>query len=557
MSNRKNRKDLPVAGDVAGNLATDVAGEPAKTKPLATDAGSPHAPEAATDTPESYFLRMRRGVGEMLPEMGRWEKYAYPTAMAVLLLATPFFYGYLARFAINCDPFIYGQNAKEILQGERLYSEIWVDKPVLTPLLYAVPQLLFPRSYEAIAVFGSLGLVLQAALCWWVFRASRALALAAVAFVTFFPVAHLDYVWPSTEHFANLFATGNLLVAYAIISKRRFTLWQCAAVGALSCLAFHVRQTAILSGAVPFAAVAMAEASWRRKTIGVAVMFCGGVAALAAAIGLVVKFGDPKSYFNAIFLHTHSYASTGNPLEPVELTITLLESGLGVLFVLFLVMSFASRYRWPALIAAIVGLAQCLSPMRAFEHYWVGLFPYVIFLSALALDRSIPGRGPLALIYAAVLLIVMSPQAAWLLKIAGDRPTWHAYQHVAAAVDRAAPGGGTLLVFGPVGGCEPIQFASTLAPAHMVWTVFGLDPPVCNILPHALTGDDVFAAIMAKPPTVLAIRADYAQSAILAADPKDLPRSRLLIRSLVGKYRYEQKENVEGYIIAVLAGQKG
>ena len=52
-------------------------------------------------------------------------EFAFAAVILILLLTVPVFYIYVARMAINCDPFVYGQNAKDMLQGKRLYSEIW------------------------------------------------------------------------------------------------------------------------------------------------------------------------------------------------------------------------------------------------------------------------------------------------------------------------------------------------------------------------------------------------------------------------------------------------
>jgi hypothetical protein len=94
-------------------------------------------------------------------------------ALVALLCAPPLLYAYMGCYVENPDPFIYGQVAKEMLSGRRLYSETWQDKPPLAYVAYALPQIVFPRSYGAIGFFGGLCVAVTSALYAYAFRGTR------------------------------------------------------------------------------------------------------------------------------------------------------------------------------------------------------------------------------------------------------------------------------------------------------------------------------------------------------------------------------------------------
>src|SRR5579863_1779992 len=62
------------------------------------------------------------------------------------LLASPYLYQCVASIQPSVDSYTYAEAAKEVLQGRKLYTDIYFDKGPLTALLVAIPALLEPRS---------------------------------------------------------------------------------------------------------------------------------------------------------------------------------------------------------------------------------------------------------------------------------------------------------------------------------------------------------------------------------------------------------------------------
>jgi len=196
---------------------------------------------------------------------------------AITLVIVPAIYGSLCQRFTNCDPFVYASLAKDVMAGKRLYLEAWQDKPPLTFFFYALPQLVVPHSYVAIGVFSGLCIAIQGLLIAREFRRSLPAMTGCVLFSALFPMTHWDYAWPSTEHFANLFVVGNVLIAFRIVRDSRFTLLQCFMAGAFACAAFHVRQNLILCGVVPVLAVLLSPRPAAEKGAGAVAYLAGAL----------------------------------------------------------------------------------------------------------------------------------------------------------------------------------------------------------------------------------------------------------------------------------------
>ena len=464
----------------------------------------------------------------------------------VLAIVVPLLYRSTYCLAQSPDPFLYSQAAKEMLAGKRLYLECWQDKPPLAIVAYALPQILRPRSYSAIMFGLGLSLVGQGLLVGWALRSNVVVALAAFLFIAFSPMTHWDFAWPSTEHFSNFFITANLVVAYVICRDRRFSLVQCLLWGAVSSAAFNTRQGTVFSAVVPLAALLMAEAPLRRKTLGIAAAGAGFLAAWLAVLGLVAWIGDLRGYYHTVFTYPRSYARLGDRGQVIELVRQLLcSTWLPVLATLFAGLSLRTRYRWLAMVALVSGFLLCLLPMRAFPHYWVNLLPAIALLVGLGLDACNRSLRGLEWIGLATVAIVVLPHADRHLRAAHAAQNYEAYVRVAAAADRLAPAGATLLVNGPMT-CEAIQFASRLPAAHMYSTAFQLGYPNCTILPRPI--ERIVEEYLASPPGVIVMPAvDLERLPQTAQDPTAMR----LIRLLWKRYTYRVAEVVEGYAIAV------
>ncbi|MBI2823983.1 MAG: hypothetical protein HYX69_04740 [Planctomycetia bacterium] len=472
-------------------------------------------------------------------------------ALVVVLGAIVWIYEFTARQAVDGDPFIYAALAKDVLAGKRLYLDVWQDKPPLGILMYALPQLFVPRSYSAVMCFSAVLIATQAALFAYAFRRHKVAALGAAMFIAVFPLTEYGYSWPSTEHFANLFVTGNVLIALSIYRRQSFTLAQCFAVGAFACAAFHIRQNIVLCGVIPGLAVLVTPVGWADKLKGIGAMVAGALVGWLLILGLVLRFCDWREYFWTVFVYPRAYAAIGSMRDVIDLAIMLWRGSLPFVIVFFAGVAAASRqYRWLVVSALVVGLASCVLPMRAYIHYWGNCFPYVALLIGLGLERLERDNRPLAWVSMAALAIAFIPTAGVRVQLAYKEPSNWKLERVAAAVDRAAPAGANLMVCGPMC-CESIQFASRLPAANKFSWVSQFQPLWRDILPESL--DNIFADYVAHPPDVIAIEHNHLKNAMANFAP-DAPDYLRLMRALFDTHEYKIVDNLEGYVIAVRQG---
>ena len=238
-------------------------------------------------------------------------------------------------------------------------------------------------------------IVAQAFLLAYAFRRALAAAAACSLFVIFFPLEIGTFTWPSTEHFANLFVTGCLVIALAVTRAKNFSTVQCVAAGALAIAAFHVRQNTVLCGLLPLLAVMLADRSWRDRIAAVAWMVAGGMAAWGVVIGIVLWLGDLHGYFWALFIYPRIFASQGKQEDMFQLVQFFAGTTLPLIVALFGLLAAHGRYL-PLTVAAIaVGVGGCLLTFHNHSHYLVNVLPYVALLIGLGTQRLARfRRGP-------------------------------------------------------------------------------------------------------------------------------------------------------------------
>jgi len=468
---------------------------------------------------------------------------------AITLLNAPWMYGLVCRRLTNCDPFVYASLAKDVLGGKKLYLEAWQDKPPLTILFYALPQLVVPHSYVAIGFFTGICIAIQGLLVVSAFRKSLAAMVGSLLFVTLFPMTNWDYSWPSTEHFANLFVVINVLIAYRIVRDRTFTLLDCILVGVCACAAFHIRQNIVLSGALPGLAILLAPRTMGEKVAGVISCAAGALAMWGLVLGLVYAYGDMRGYFYTVFVYPRAYASAGNWNNVVELARMLWETPLPFIMALFGLISANSRYKWLITVAAVIGILSCVLPMRAYTHYWSNSLPYVALMIGIALQRTERVDRRLAWIYTLSIAVAVLPMTSMRLLSNLYQPQTQPMVRVAEMVDLVAPDNATLMVCGPWN-CELIQFSSKLPSANRYSWVNQFQPPWINILPDSL--DTIFGEYLASPPTVLVVDQGYLTAALSEEGPPDGYEHLRLVRLLWTQHKYRVANTVEGYVVAVL-----
>jgi hypothetical protein len=211
----------------------------------------------------------------------------------------------------NPDPCVLGECAFELMSGGSLYGDVWQDKAPLAIGAYAVPQLVAPRSYAALQVF--LGAVLLGLGAYAAAKArTRAAAWLSVAIVVVVPLSHVDLLWASTEHFANVFVIGVLALAWRERRGDVAGLWVAWAAGAAVACGFHVRQTTLPVALVYVAVVLASKRSLTDRITRLAAFGAGGLAAWIGIIGLVSVVGDVHGYIDAVFMYPSRYASAGS-----------------------------------------------------------------------------------------------------------------------------------------------------------------------------------------------------------------------------------------------------
>ncbi|MGD1276466.1 MAG: hypothetical protein ABR964_04500 [Tepidisphaeraceae bacterium] len=481
------------------------------------------------------------------PSMSLAGRVALVACLAAFSVALAFAYRYQAYQPTNIDPFVYGQCAKEVLAGKRLYVQTWQDKPPLGLMLYAVPQLFKPRSYPAMGFFLGLWLAGEGLVYVAVLRRNLAAALCCFAFITSAPLMHEDWKWLSLEHFANPFVAGLLLLAYAMLRDRSFTLVQCALIGVLTVVAFHIRQNVVLAGVVPAMVVAFSRQPWSRRVLGLGVAALAGLICWGAVLLLVLWIGDLHGYFYTVFVYSFGYAKTGRGRDLVNLWFHFAQTRLPLLLFLFAGLGLLGRYRWLVAGSLLVGMAHCMLPKREFPHYWCNLFPFVALYMGIALQRdSIRSSSLRWTIVGAVFLAGMLSAAASLYQVY-QWPTYKIYKSVAETVDRIAPPGSTLLTYGPFPSCgEGVVFLSSLPPANTYWWWRFFEGPYPLLLPRSQ--ETIFKEYLEHPPGVMAIEKQYFQNVLKTDNPSNTDR---LIRMLAARYRYRTEGTSADFVILV------
>jgi hypothetical protein len=520
---------------------------------------------------------------------------ALAIAIALLCGSIPFAYRYFTNQTIDPDPFIYGHIATEMLAGKKLYLQTWEDKPPLTFFCYAIPQVLGYRTYGALGLLLGIWLVAQGLLFFTAFARNLPVAVCCLLFTILFPLCDGEWIWPSTEHFSNLFIAGMLLIAYAIWREQRFAFWQCASAGILMVIAFHIRQNNVLPGLLPMAAILASDQPAAMKRRGIATLLGGALVSWLMILLIMLRIGDLGGYFYTVFAYPQLFARAGNWPDVARLALLLAPMALWLLLMFSAAAAMTRRFRWFVGGSLVLGIVMCLLPRRPYVHYWLNLFPFIALYMGIGLGRAggvtvlspppvFRGKGAEAATardrvrvgvttnpinagphpspppeyqgrekdtICGIVEIIISYRTAWALSaaflfagglmLAGRlwttslQPSYHDYQLVAAAVDQVARPDSTLLVYGPMP-AEAIIFTSKVPAANTYCFTFQFLPPYPQILP--VPQDQIFLQYSAHPPDIIAIDRKYLADAQAPGSP-NAPQS--LIRLLLGRFAYSTK----------------
>ena len=438
-----------------------------------------------------------RGSGERLP------LFALAACSAVALL-TYYFSGFTI---VDHDPFVMGEVARRVVEGEALYREVWDNKPPLAILFYAPAQLLVPMSYVGQQLFGAVWTGAQGAIAFGLLRGHSTLVRSlAAALVLLLPLSRPDFIWASSEDAVNLFALALTLIAYRIARRGHWRTWELGLAGALAVLAFHCRQPGILF-AIPvglFLLVGPDRAA--EKARGIAAMAAGALVGAVLTLAIVLPVTDLSSYLHAMFVAPRHYVASQGPAAGwvVHEQLMMLR-GQPYLLICPFALLVASGWRERLLIAlvGVVSIAAVLAPLREFGHYQEQLIPLLVLCAVIATRALEALSRPIAQSYAATLMVFCVMNAGILARELrnddGEMAELDTVVDVIESEHVKAPG--TLLAIGRHSAY--IYFRTRVAPVHKFhWDYFlGAD----GYLPEAPTS--VMQAIAERPPTWLAVDA--------------------------------------------------
>jgi len=484
------------------------------------------------------------GSDRVLPAPAEWSLLRWLLIVAPFVVFVPAMYGYAGRQPIDRDAFIYAQVGKEMLAGQSLYQETWMDKPPLTFVLYAIPQIISPRSYQAIAFFCGLFVIAQGVLFAWVFRQTPAAVLTCLLFVTLYSFTLGCYAWPSSEHFSNLFVAGALVIALTISRSDRFSVGQCLAAGALACVAFHVRQNTVLCIVLPMLAVWQTAQPISDRIRALATIFAGGLLAWLPILAFVAVCGDLGMYFWTVFVYPQSFADAGTLGATGNLILFLLPTTPWLAGGLFLALIPFRQGRWLAPAMLAVGFLTCVITRRDFPHYWANAFPFVAVVLGMALESAARLDLRIARGLAIAMAIAVLPPVVSRMQSNYVAPTLYTIETLAEIANELTPPGGTLLV---AGGrvTEGVQFASKLPPANMYEWMFMLQPTYTGILPKDF--GQIRQEYLEHPPTMLVIWDELATEALAQPEPEFSTDEVRLIRALFQRHEYRRVAEEGGY----------
>jgi hypothetical protein len=462
--------------------------------------------------------------------------------LVAYLAAIPFLYRYAANQPLNPDPFLYGQVAKEMLQGKRLYSETWQDKPPLAFIPYLIPQALGFRAYPNFGFVLGIWLVIEGAIFFVYFRKNLPAALGCLFFLTLFPLTCWDFNWPSTEHFANPMLALMLLMALTMFRRKSFALWQAAALGALGVITFHIRQNAALAAILPLLAIFYCNESRSRKIAGLAIFAAVAAACWGAILLWIWRIGDLHGYFYTVFEYPRLYAQNGSVDDLFDLVDNVLQSHLPLVLFLSAGIALLGEYRRPVIASLIVVTVMTILPMRSSGHYWVSWFPFVAIYIALALES--PAISWMGARWAGTWAIILISAIGGIdhLRAVAQTPTYAALLRLDELTERLAPPNATLLICGPMQ-AEPLVYISRLPAANTYSFVFQLLAPQGNILPKP--ANQIIDDYLQNPPGIMLVTGDYYAE---AGDDKvqTLSNPARLVRLLENRYSYHRITPVPG-----------
>jgi hypothetical protein len=474
-------------------------------------------------------------------------------AIVVYLAIIPFLYRFCAQQPISPDPFMYGEIAKEMLAGKRLYTEAWQDKAPLAFVPYMLPQALGFGSYPDLGFTVGIWIAIEAGILFVYFRHIPAAAWACAVFVTLMPASNIDFDWPSLEHFANPFMTGMLLLGLTIYRRKTVRLWQAALLGALGIVTFHIRQQMAIAGVLPLAAILFSDESPRRKIQALSICAAVGAACWGAILLWVWRVGDLAGYYHVVFEYPRLYIHAGTYSGLLDLLNFFLQTPLPLLLFFTAGVALLGEFRRPVIFSLLAAAYMIVMPLRGFIHYCLILFPFIAIYMAIAMQTFQINRAGVRWVGVAAIALLGILSAADRIRALENMQTYSMLETINGMIDKAAPPNSTLLVCGQSDSAG-LVYMSHLPAANTFNFVMQFAEPWVDMLPKPV--DAIFNDYLKHPPDVIFLSDDFYGEAVdqSAATPSNPAR---LIRLLASRYWYRVATTAPGFRVLVRTTEPG
>jgi hypothetical protein len=425
-------------------------------------------------------------------------------AAAVTVIA----YYFSAFTIVDRDPFVMGEIARRVLDGEALYRDAWDIKPPLALLFYAPAQMVAPMSYLGQQLFGALWTALQAALAFALLGGETMLVRAiAASLVLLLPVSRTDFVWASSEDAVNLFTLALTLIAYRIVRRGAWHARELAVAGALAVFAFHCRQPGVLF-AIPVGVLVLLGPPQRaqERIRGLVALAGGTLAALVPVLAIVLSVTDFSSYAYGVFagLQNHVGTQLENARWVVREQVLLLRHHPYIPMTLF-ALGIAAGHRERLLIAGIgvLSILVVLAPLREYGHYQEQLIPLLVLSGVIAVRVLEDLSRQAAVAYGTALVVFFmlnaTTTALLLRRDEGEIAELESVVDVIEAENTKASG--SVLAIGRYSAY--VYFRTRVAPAHKYHFDHFLD--AVTVLPQPPA--EVVREILERRPTWLVVDA--------------------------------------------------
>jgi hypothetical protein len=428
-----------------------------------------------------------------------WFKAAVATTFVASVALV---YYFTASYIFDADCYVYSVVARTVLDGGKLYIDVWDNKPPLTYSFYMVSEWLRPGSLPVLQTLLGVWLAVGALVFVRLAEPStRTASWLTALFLAFFPASANHSVWASTENITNTFALMLLAIGLRVRKRGASTTLESLGVGALMTLSFHVRQNTVLFGLVPLYELVTRgtrEARWR------ALGHCIGGAMVAAIpiISFVALRSSLHEYLRVTFLDPRRFVAASGPWESAHLLWWFLGTELSVVLCLFGPWAIHKGPRSLILGALAVSVVVCVSPNKPYHDYMVSLVPAAGLVMLVALDgedlRQPQTPGILLAVFLLTAPNVARTARGWL----SEDPT-APYDAIARYVDAQARPGDRLLVMGHYAFAPYVYYAAHVRPAHRIFADEYYEGHLARLIPEPL--EAVFADYGANPPTILVV----------------------------------------------------